>query len=92
MVYCVDATAFDEEAKGYRVSIVIEGEHGHRPTGDDNYKTSVRARRPYFWGPTLEAAEDAAEFQNARMGISKTEAFKIIGASMFPHGKRARKS
>ena len=87
MVYWVDPTAYNEKAKGYRVSIVVEGENGHRPTGDDDWDTNPRARRPYFWGPTIEDAEKAAEEQNEKMGISAKEACLIILASM--SGKRA---
>lgn len=90
MVYFVDATAY-VEGHGYRVSIVVEGENGHRPTGDDDWQTNPRARMPYFWGPSLADAERAAEEQNERMGISKREAFEIVSASMFPKGKIARK-
>lgn len=92
MVYWVDPSGFDKEAKGYRVSLVVEGEQGHRPTGDDDYRTNPRARLPYFWGPTLKDAEKAAEAQNEKMGISAKEATLIIFASMFPNkGKRGRK-
>ena len=95
MVYFVDATAFVEEENSYRVSIVVEGENGHRPTGDDDYATNVRARRPYFWGPTLANAEQAAKDQNEKMGVSEKDAFDIVTASMFPRGavtKRMRKA
>lgn len=90
MVYFVDETML-VEGRGYRPSIVVEGEHGHHPTGDDDWGTNPRARMPYFWGPTIKDAKEHARVQNERMGVSEKEAFEIVSRSMFPVGKRARK-
>ena len=65
---------------GYRVSFVTEGEAGHTPTGTWPYTSG--GTLPWFWGPTLKDAQEEAERQNEKMGISKREAFEIITASM----------
>lgn len=82
MIYYVDSTLYDESEKAYRVSIVVEGEDGHRPTGDDDHASNPRAVRPYFWGPTLKDAQQQMRKQNERLGISTEEAEEIIMQSM----------
>lgn len=66
---------------GFRVAIVVEGENGYRPTGQ--WPCPPGGQMPWFWGPTLADAEKAAESYNAERGISRDDAFKIIGCSMF---------
>lgn len=68
------------EGRGYRVAIVIAGEDGFRWTGRwPNDGTGVM---PYFWGPTLAAAQRRAAKQNARIGITEEEATLIVLRSM----------
>lgn len=76
---------------GYRVSIVVENQPGHRPTGHWPY--DVRHPMPYFWGSngergraqkwTLEAAEKQARIVNKRnLGLSENDVIEIITSSM----------
>jgi hypothetical protein len=44
--------------KGFRVSVVIEGERGHFPTG-------TMSDPPWFWGMTYQEAEQKAAEVNA---------------------------
>lgn len=70
------------EGHGWRVSIVVEGEDGHRPTGVWPY--NPRSPLPWFWGeglPYLEALKLCDE-HNERMGISAIDAAAIVGRSM----------
>lgn len=71
------------EGRGYRVAFVTEGEDGYRPTGNWPYNGGRGEVVPWFWGPTLAEANKHAEEYNAERGISKMEAFNIIGKSMF---------
>lgn len=66
--------------KGYRVSVVIEGEWGHFPTGDLNWKASNHVE-PWFWGTTYKEAEEFCAEQNQRLGIDVVEVWKIVCSS-----------
>ena len=87
MVYHVCETFF-VEGHGYRPSIVVEGEDGHHPTGDDDWETNPAGRRPYFWGPTLADALESARVMNERMGISEKDAVVIVARSQVAGTKR----
>lgn len=64
------------EGRGYRVSIVFEGETGHYPTGGDG-------KEPWFWGDTYEEAEEAAARQNSdQLGLSATDIATIVKSAM----------
>lgn len=77
--YYIPPDAYFED-RGYRVSIVTEGEPGHIPTGEwPNDGTGVL---PYFWGHDYEKACARADGQNAKMGISKKDSIAIIASSM----------
>lgn len=68
---------------GFRVSIVVENEAGHFPTGDWPYDGKVNQRVPWFWGMTYEAACRIADEQNEKkLGLTKEDAFKILGSSI----------
>lgn len=67
---------------GHRVSVVYENESGHRPTGTWPYHGKVGEVLPYFWGQTYEEAIEACDLANARMGIDKVEAQRIVASSM----------
>lgn len=54
----------------YRVSIVVENEQGHFPTGGDDVV-------PWFWD------WDTCRTKNAALGYSREEELQIIGSSMF---------
>lgn len=73
------------EGHGFRVSIAIENEKGHYPTGDlrtleGDY--SDGATMPWFWGETYEEAKLVCDEQNARLGYTPEEAFKIVCTTM----------
>lgn len=52
----------------YRVSIVVENESGHFPTGGDDVA-------PWYWD------YETCRAKNAALGYSREEEFKIIGSS-----------
>lgn len=70
------------EDKGFRVSIVKEGEDGHCPTGTWPYTGAVGETMPYFWGHDYEKACEVAEKQNARMGLDSKAVDAIISSSI----------
>lgn len=76
------------EGLGYRVCMVVDGEDGYHPSGawpldgKDHGPDMPGAQRPWFWGMTLEEAEERARRHNETLGISADEAFDIIGRSM----------
>lgn len=77
------------EGRGFRVSIVKEGESGHYPTGvwpNDGTQTM-----PYFWGDDYEKACEIADQQNERLGLSKTDVVRIVASSMAAGNRRLQK-
>lgn len=90
-VYFVPVEGFIE-GRGYRVSIVFEGESGHYPTGDgpESKLPEGQRRAPWYWGETLEQAQDAADAANARLGYTPRDVAIIIGSSM-ARGRRGRR-
>lgn len=73
------------EGHGYRVSIAVENEKGHFPTGDDRAIVgdySDGAKLPWFWGMTYKDAEDVCAAENARLGIDPDAAFSIVMSTM----------
>lgn len=81
MVYFV-CEDFYVEGEGYRVSIVIEGEKGHHPTGTWPYSGGIDEKLPYFFGPTLAEAVERCLALNRRMGIDARETALIVAGSM----------
>ena len=67
---------------GFRVAFVTEGEDFFRPTGNWPFTGAPGESMPWFWGPTIEDAQRAADEYNERLGVSKADALKIIGRSM----------
>lgn len=89
VVAYVDVTWYVPK-RGYRVSLVFEGEKGHRPTGEwPNDGTGVM---PWFWGPSFEDAQKACRRFNEQRGISKEDEFKIIAESMSLSTRPGRKA
>ena len=70
------------KGKGYRVSIVVEGEHGHYPTGNWPYHGKPYQTMPYFWGHDYETAKQIAAEVNARLGLSKDDVEDIVTSSV----------
>lgn len=68
--YYVPEKAF-VSGKGYRVSVVIDGERGHFPTGTQN-------EPPWFWGPTYEAAEQKAAEENDARGMTASDVVELF--------------
>ncbi len=76
-VFYVDETAYTE-GRGYTPSVVFENEPGHYPlTGDHG-----RHGSPWYWGPTLEAAQRTAEELNLKRGLSRKDIVQIVASSM----------
>lgn len=82
MCYFIADDALYVEDKGYRASIVIENQAGHRPTGNWPYSGKVGEVMPYFWGRSLKHAQDTAAEMNRRLGLSKSDVTKIVLSSM----------
>lgn len=87
--YWIPDNAF-VEGRGFRVSIVIENEAGHYPTGDT---PEGGDREPWFWGMTLDEARELAERENLeKLGLTPKDAALIVassvGATFQPAGAR----
>lgn len=80
----IPPTAF-VKGHGHRVSLVVENEHGHSPTGDTPEGGQVE---PWYWGhetdakKSLEVAEKIADDYNRKNGIEPKEALEILASSM----------
>lgn len=79
--YYVPADAYVEE-HGYRVSIVVEGEAGHHPTGTWPYTGAPGESMPWFWGHDYAEAKRICDMENARMGLSIADSIRIVSSSM----------
>ena len=75
--FYISATQRDEH--GFIPSLVTENEPGHSPmTGQGEHAA------PWYWGKTLEHAEQTCERVNLeRYGISRKTASRIVASSMF---------
>lgn len=80
-IYYVPVEGYDDE-HGFRASVVVEDEPGHRPTGTYPFSGALGETRPYFWGHDYVAAQAIADGHNARMGITKEEATSILASSI----------
>lgn len=69
------------EGRGWRPSVVFEGEPGHYPNGDMPYEGKPGQTAPWFWGPSYEEAVATADEMNERLGISKMLAVEIVTSS-----------
>lgn len=66
--------------RGYRVSIAIENESGHFPTGNIPEGGDIE---PWYWGETFQEAQDTASRENReRLGLSALDAYKIVMSTM----------
>lgn len=79
--YYIPADAFIE-GHGYRVSVVFEGEAGHSPTGTWPYTGAHGEKLPWFWGQTRTEAEEIAQRENSRMGLSAADVGDIVTSSV----------
>lgn len=88
LCYYIPVDSYIEE-RGYRVSVVTEGEPGHTPTGDWPYDgTGVM---PYFWGHDLEQAKEIARKENQKLGLSEVDALQIVSSSMAAQNRGRRR-
>lgn len=70
------------EGHGFRVSIVIENEPGHFPTGDDNWRAG-RGKQPWFWGHDYDEAKAVAlEYNRTRFHLTAKDCADIVTSSM----------
>lgn len=77
----------DQDTKlygGFVPSVVIENESGHYPMLGNGAHAS-----PWVWGDTHEKAQQIADQVNAKRGVSKAEAERIVDSSMAAAIKRA---
>lgn len=70
------------QGHGYRVSVVVENESGHFPTGDWPYEGKVDQRVPWFWGATYEGAMKICAAQNEKLGLTPEDVIAILGSSI----------
>lgn len=86
--YWVSETQNPELYGGYVPSLVRENEPGHSPMVGN----PERIQAPWVWGKTLEEAQQVCDKMNAKMGIDKREALRIVGSSMFAHRLNKRRT
>jgi hypothetical protein len=70
--YINKAQPHPEDRTLFRVSIVIENERGHYPTGNADDK-----REPWYWN------EETCKMKNEERGFSEVQVFEIVSSSMF---------
>jgi len=77
--YVIPESAF-VEGKGFRVSIAIERESGHFPTGNTPEGGDIE---PWYWGDTFAEAREIADRENKeRFGLEPIDAWKIVASTM----------
>jgi hypothetical protein len=81
VVAFIPADAF-VKGQGFRVSLVVDGEDGHRPTGTWPYTGAVGESMPWFWGDDYKKACAIADDYNLSRGISPDEARAIVARSV----------
>lgn len=70
--YYLDETTPDPDNRSrFLVCIVKENESGYYPTGGNG-------KAPWYWDKAT------CRQQNAKLGLSEDEEFKIVASSMFP--------
>ena len=75
------------EGRGWRPSIVFEGEPGHYPNGTWPYEGKPGQTVPWFWGHDYDKAVQIADDMNERLGVSKKLALEIVNSSMLVSGE-----
>lgn len=81
LVYYIPPDSY-VEGHGYRVSIVVEGEDGYRPTGNWPYTGAPSQTVPYFWGHDFDHACAIAERENAKLGLTPEDVLSIVSSSI----------
>jgi len=72
--YWVDRCAPDASGERFRVSVVIENESGHRPTGGEG----VMDPMPWYWD-----SETCDRMNRERLGLDRDRVNEIIASSMW---------
>lgn len=68
------------EGKGFRVSIVVENESGHFPTGST---PEGGMQEPWFWGHDYKEARATAALENMeKLGLDEKATALIVMSSM----------
>ena len=73
--YFIPAAQYDDN--GYIPSIVVEGVAGHFPLAGNGVGSS-----PWYWGKTLDEAEQTARAKNEELGVSLQAEGNIVMSSM----------
>ena len=84
MVVPLDA---EVRGRGWRASFVVEGERGHRPSGDWPFVPGPGATEPIFLGPSYVEASVAAMHWNSSRGVDPRAAMKVVLAAVFEGGR-----
>ncbi len=63
---------------GFIPSLVTEGEWGHAPLRGDPEKL----QSPWYWGTTIEEAQQVCAAQNRRLGLTEDDVLRITASSM----------
>lgn len=75
--YYISPLEYDED-RGYVPSLVVENEPGRSPM-----RGRGECAEPWYWGKTLESAEQTCDRVNKqRFGISPKTAMRIVASSM----------
>ena len=75
--YTIVVESTDKDGN-YIPCVAIEGERGYRPLSGRG-----RCSAPWTWGKDYNKANEIADDLNKKMGLSKMEALKIVGSTMF---------
>jgi len=75
--YCYGVFESSKDENGYIPGLVIENESGYYPMVGKG-----EGAAPWYWGKTLEHAQQIADKVNAEMGIDKKRSAEIIASSM----------
>lgn len=87
--YFIPADAY-VEGYGFRVAIVTEDEPGYALTGTWPYSGKPGETMPYFWGHEYAAACEAAEQQNAKLGLTPQDTDAILCSSIAATHRKAK--
>lgn len=79
LCYYVPADAYIE-GRGFRASVVVEGEAGHYPTGV--WPNDGTKEMPYFWGHDYNKALEVAARYNQQLGLSEKDVNTIVSSSI----------
>lgn len=82
-IYWIDPCGW-QQGEGHRVSLVVENESGHFPTGGFGHGDPY----PWYWGDpidcekSLREAKKTAREANQKIGITEEAALEILSSSI----------